>query len=148
MNDGRDVEFVATGMVVDGGKLLLAHHKKLELWLPPGGHIEKNELPNECVVREVKEETGFDVEIVREPHQRTSKYALPMPIPDWMQLEDILGTHWHFDLVYICGIRGGSLKKSDESNDVRFFSLDEITALEDTTEDVKHMAGLLLKHST
>ncbi|MEA3450492.1 MAG: NUDIX domain-containing protein, partial [Bacteroidota bacterium] len=30
----------------------------------PGGHIEHNETPDEAIIREVKEETGLDVEIV------------------------------------------------------------------------------------
>ncbi|MCW6160140.1 MAG: NUDIX domain-containing protein [Candidatus Micrarchaeales archaeon] len=145
MKDGKKVELTATGIVVNGGKLLLVHHKKLKLWLPPGGHVEENELPNDCVVREIKEETGLDVEIIGKPRQEAGGRVFRMPVPYMMQLEDILGTHWHFDLIYRCEMNGGSLRKSDESNDVGFFSLDEIIAMSDTTDDVKHIAMRLLK---
>ena len=41
------------------------HHKKLDVWLYPGGHVEDTETPDEALVREVKEETGLDIEIGR-----------------------------------------------------------------------------------
>ncbi len=41
-------------------KLLFIHHAKLNLWLPPGGHIEANEVPDDAALREVKEETNLD----------------------------------------------------------------------------------------
>ena len=139
----RPIEYVATGIVVKDGKMLLVHHKKLKMWLPPGGHIEKNELPSECVVREMKEETGFDVEIVNKPLEKVSS-SLPLPVPNWTQLEDIQGTHWHFDFMFLCDIVGGELQKSHESNDVKFLGLDEILALKDTTNDMKLLAKMLL----
>ncbi len=48
------------------GKVLLHRHRKLGTWLPPGGHIEKDELPDDAAVREVGEETGVRVELVGE----------------------------------------------------------------------------------
>ncbi|MFH1779835.1 MAG: NUDIX domain-containing protein, partial [Candidatus Micrarchaeota archaeon] len=53
-------DFTATGFVVNPEKtnVLLIFHKKLGLWLPPGGHINEGEMPHEAVLREVKEETG------------------------------------------------------------------------------------------
>ena len=38
--------FTATGFVFnESGKILMIKHKKLGVWLPPGGHIDENELP-------------------------------------------------------------------------------------------------------
>ena len=48
------------------GKILLHFHRKLGMWLPPGGHIEQGELPDNAAVREVLEETGLEVELVGE----------------------------------------------------------------------------------
>jgi 8-oxo-dGTP pyrophosphatase MutT (NUDIX family) len=44
--------------VVDGERVLLLFHAKLAMWLPPGGHVDPDELPDEAAVREVLEETG------------------------------------------------------------------------------------------
>jgi 8-oxo-dGTP pyrophosphatase MutT (NUDIX family) len=41
--------------------VLLHLHRKLGMWLPPGGHIERDELPDDAAVREVFEETGLRV---------------------------------------------------------------------------------------
>ena len=53
-------DFVATGFIADKGQVLLILHRKLGLWLPPGGHIEKDETPEEALHREVLEETGLE----------------------------------------------------------------------------------------
>lgn len=59
--------FTASAFVIDSQKrVLLLWHKKSQKWMPPGGHIDENELPEDAAVRECKEETGIDVEIVNE----------------------------------------------------------------------------------
>lgn len=47
-------------------KVLLVDHKKAELWLPPGGHVEPGEDPKETVLRESKEELGITAEFLFE----------------------------------------------------------------------------------
>lgn len=56
--------FTVAVFVVHEGRVLLNVHPKLGIWLPPGGHIELNELPDEAAVREVQEETGVQAELV------------------------------------------------------------------------------------
>ena len=52
----RKIDLVVTGYIFDeNGRQLLIHHNKLNMWLPPGGHIEANETPDEALVREIKE---------------------------------------------------------------------------------------------
>ncbi|MGC1550077.1 MAG: NUDIX hydrolase [Rhodanobacter sp.] len=51
---------VAYFAVTDGEHILLVDHKSAELWLPPGGHVEPNEHPRNTVLRELREELGFD----------------------------------------------------------------------------------------
>lgn len=46
--------------VVDGDHLLLVDHRNAQLWLPTGGHVEPGEHPRDTVLREVREELGFD----------------------------------------------------------------------------------------
>jgi len=47
--------------VIDGGHILLVDHKNAQLWLPTGGHVEPDEDPRATVVRELKEELGFEI---------------------------------------------------------------------------------------
>ena len=57
-------EFTVAVFVVHAGAVLLHRHKKLEMWLPPGGHVEPGELPDEAAIRETKEEAGIDIVLV------------------------------------------------------------------------------------
>ncbi len=45
-------------------QILLVDHKKAELWLPAGGHVDPGEDPKETVRREVKEELGIVAEFL------------------------------------------------------------------------------------
>ena len=45
-------------------QVLLVDHKKADLWLPPGGHVEPNEHPKETVKREVIEELGIEADFL------------------------------------------------------------------------------------
>ena len=58
------LDYVTTTYVVHQGKVLLVFHKKLQLWLPPGGHINKEETPDDCAIREVWEETGLVIKLI------------------------------------------------------------------------------------
>ena len=68
------IDFTVSICIVHENKVLLLMHKKLHIWLPPGGHIELDEDPNEAVLREAKEETGLDVRLVGEVHSYDHPY--------------------------------------------------------------------------
>ncbi|MBP7768546.1 NUDIX domain-containing protein [Candidatus Woesebacteria bacterium] len=51
----------AAGVLVWEEKVLLVKHKKLGIWLNPGGHVEADELPHHAAEREFFEETGVKV---------------------------------------------------------------------------------------
>jgi 8-oxo-dGTP pyrophosphatase MutT (NUDIX family) len=98
---GRHV--VTSAYVVYNDKVLLIHHRGLNSWLAPGGHMSFGETPDECAVREVREETGLDVQIIDgETGRRTYREAgvtiLHRPLA--VQLEQIGKNHEHVDLVY------------------------------------------------
>ena len=48
-------------IIVQDGRILLTHELNSGWWLIPGGGIEEGETPEECVIREVEEETGLIV---------------------------------------------------------------------------------------
>ena len=103
--------FTATGFVVNGDATLLHWHHRVNEWLPPGGHVEKDEDPVQAVLREVKEETGLDVEIV--PTQEVPQISnLDQVVPPrTILVEDVfdnkVGKHQHIDMVYFCRVPGG-----------------------------------------
>src|SRR5689334_13936994 len=104
-------EFTVAVFVVHEGAVLLHWHRKLARWLPPGGHIEPDELPDEAAIRETLEETGLHVELLEGTHlpgvtdvpalaEGPRRLAQPLGI----QLEDIPSLrpdHQHIDLIYL-----------------------------------------------
>ncbi|GAC1427880.1 MAG: NUDIX hydrolase [Chloroflexota bacterium] len=97
---GLTRDFTVAIFVVDGPRVLLLFHRKLQMWLPPGGHIETGELPDEAAVREVWEETGIQVDLVGEVGPRIDGGPRPLIRPAGMQLETIRPGHEHIDLIY------------------------------------------------
>lgn len=49
------------GLIVENGKILLSHEMNTGVYMSPGGGIEAGETKEDCCVREVREETGFEV---------------------------------------------------------------------------------------
>ena len=82
------------------GLVLLHPHRKLGIWLPPGGHVEPHELPDEAAVREVLEETGVEVELVGDV-AINAPGPRQLVRPRGVQLEEIAPGHEHIDLVYL-----------------------------------------------
>jgi 8-oxo-dGTP pyrophosphatase MutT (NUDIX family) len=96
-------DFTVAVFVVHDGAVLLHVHRKLGRWLPPGGHIEPNELPDEAAVREVFEETGVQATLVGDSSIDVNAPGQPRQLcrPAGIQLADIRPGHQHIDLVYL-----------------------------------------------
>jgi 8-oxo-dGTP pyrophosphatase MutT (NUDIX family) len=101
-------EFTVAVFVVHDGQVLLHWHRKLRRWLPPGGHIEAGELPDEAAIRETLEETGMHVTLVDAPLAPGVEAPITEPgspprlaQPLGVQLEDIAPGHQHIDLIYL-----------------------------------------------
>ncbi|NLN20073.1 MAG: NUDIX domain-containing protein [Firmicutes bacterium] len=98
-------EWSVATFVVHQERVLLLYHRQLQKWLPPGGHIEPNELPCEAAVREVWEETKVLVELVGEKALSVSD-PRQLILPRGIQLETIDDDHQHIDLVYFARVLG------------------------------------------
>mgnify|MGYP000748812579 CR=1 FL=1 len=97
--------FVATVYVVHDGETALHDHEKLDMWLPPGGHIDRDELPHVAAKRETREELGLDVDLLAPQEDITSATVESIPQPQHFLLEDInvhdgeVG-HQHVDFIF------------------------------------------------
>jgi ADP-ribose pyrophosphatase YjhB (NUDIX family) len=119
-------DFVSTVYIVKDGKILLVFHKKLNMWLPPGGHIDENELPCDAAKREVLEETGLKVELVGN-EEILGNGVKKLVHPKVLQLEDIEEGHQHINLVYYGKIIDGNIKiNENESTGIRWFSVNDL----------------------
>src|SRR5438093_6699811 len=99
--------FTATGFVVDGDRTLLHWHRRLEQWMPPGGHVEADEDPVQAVLREVREETGIAAEVIAQSPSMQFKIPAQKPAPYTILIEDIPArgdeaAHQHIDMIYFC----------------------------------------------
>ena len=91
--------FTVAVFVVHQARVLLHYHRRLGRWLPPGGHVEPNELPDAAALREVFEETGIRARLVG-AHGLPIDAPRQLVIPAGVQVEPIYPGHEHIDLVY------------------------------------------------
>lgn len=131
--------FVATAYLVRDGRTLLLKHKKLGMWLPPGGHIEEGETPDEAVLREVLEETGLEAEFIAAPRApvMSGGRVRSQHEPHRVQIEEIPGHNHHVDFIYYLRAKEGAhAHRPDESDDIRWHTAEEL-GLEHVSEEVR-----------
>ena len=107
--------FVATCYVVDDGATLLHEHETLGMWLPPGGHVDRDELPHETALRETFEETGLCPELAADAGPYNTDQVESLPRPAAFLLEDIdvhdgRVAHQHVDFVYFAESDGRTVE--------------------------------------
>jgi 8-oxo-dGTP pyrophosphatase MutT (NUDIX family) len=101
-HDGR---VLVQGVVQCEAGVLLALRRELRGWELPGGRAEPGEDERAALVRELREETGLDVEVA----ERVGEYRRR-------------GFAAHRALVYRCHARGGALRPSADTPAVAWFS--------------------------
>ena len=120
-------DLVATGYIFNNDKLLLIHHKKLNLWLPAGGHIEKDETPDDALKREIKEETGLKIEIVSKDSISTAGNTKKiLAIPFHVSVHSV-GDHDHCSFYYVCkALNPEDLQINEELKGFKWVSKSEL----------------------
>ena len=161
--------YTAGGMLIHQNKVLLVKHKKLGIWLNPGGHIDEGELPHQAAEREFWEETGVKVRAV-DPYENSlvgvghRSEFFPNPISTnvhWVNRESYdlrmaaedpsqrvptkkwkRGCEQHVGFFYLLeAVSGYEYKQNIEETDgIAWFSPDEIAALETEEEIRKEVA--------
>ncbi|RLE19100.1 MAG: hypothetical protein DRJ08_06025 [Acidobacteria bacterium] len=118
-------------------------------YLPPGGHVEEGENPLEAAVREVREETGLEVEVIDfrpgSPILLDSR-TVRMPEPIRVQVEYIDRHHKHVDFVLLGEVTGDSDQIQDIYRErVKWVSINELNDTE-MPRNVKELAFFLFRH--
>ena len=108
-------------LIVHKGKLILVKRgvePAKGKWSIPGGAVELGEKIREAVVREVKEESGLDVEIALET---------PMDAIDNLIKSKDGRLQYHYVLLqFLVRLKGGTLKPASDATDARWVPLDEV----------------------
>ena len=125
------IDFTVAIFVVHGGEVLLIHHRKLNQWLPLGGHIELDEDPEQAAMREAREECGFDVELLGERPPTTSPGTRALIAPRFLDIHRINETHEHIGLIYWARPKNSASAKCAlaEHHEIRWCSLPGLDAL-------------------
>jgi len=125
------IDFTVSIFISQNRKVLFIFHKQLQRWLPIGGHIELAEQPEEAALREAKEESGLDVELVGErPPLQTESGFLPLLVPAYMDMHLIKEPHWHIGLIYFARVKAGKATLNvEEHQDIQWLDEKELDDL-------------------
>ncbi len=123
-------------------KILLIMHRKNHRWTQPGGHIELDETPEECAMREAYEETGLKVTLLGERFPREDDFIRPLGI----QKNRHSTGDMHVDIIYAAIPNNDVEPKLNikESSDIRWFSREELDHI-DCFPDIKITMDYILK---
>lgn len=116
--DADPTHVTASSIVLDGeGQTALHLHKRLGLWLQPGGHIDAGEWPADAALREANEELGISV-----------RHPVEGPRMVHLDVHDGGRGHLHLDLRYLLlAAEGANFAPGEgESQDVRWVPVADI----------------------
>ena len=120
------------GAVVQDGKILLVQEKMDQRWCMPGGWGDVGEAPSDMVVREVVEESGFEVKPVK-----------IIGVYDANRDGRPLQFFHAYKIIFLCEILSGFARPSEETLAVYFFDFDKLPPLSSIRTNERHLADVL-----
>lgn len=101
------------------GKIVMHKRRDNNLWSLLGGAMEYGESINDTIIREIKEESGFEAEVVK----LVGIYTDPNHIIEYSNGE----VRQQFSVCFHCSIKSGELTISNESKELGFFNKEELS---------------------
>lgn len=131
-------------------KILLHRHKKHKLWIGIGGHIEKDENPIEALIREVKEETNLEIELLENNKLLKTDDVMELTCPDAILQEKLPPykkepEHYHVDLIYFTFCKNPDQIRINEA--FAWFSKQDLKKKK-LGKEVKYLSQKLFKQLT
>ena len=126
-------------VAADGARALLTHHRKLGLWLQPGGHADGDRDLVCAALKEAEEESGL-------PGLRLEDAAIFDLDRHWIPEHKGVPAHWHYDVRYV--VRAGddeTFVVSDESHALAWRDIAELAGSDAADASVRRMARKWLK---
>jgi 8-oxo-dGTP pyrophosphatase MutT (NUDIX family) len=125
------IDFTVAVFIVHQDRILLVHHRELNKWLPIGGHIELDEDPEAAALREAKEESGLQIELLGERPPTSGNGTRALIAPRFLDIHYINDTHDHIGMIYWARVNRGDLALAEaEHHDIRWCTRDEIDQLQ------------------
>ena len=126
----------------DFSKTLLLMHPKLHTWLPPGGHIDQNETPEEAARREINEEIGLlDINFINNYNglDFSDSRTEMLLRPHFIMSQLIETDHYHLDMIFFATIQENRYS-SPEHHELKWMTLNEVENEQKIFENVKNLA--------
>lgn len=119
-------DFTITVFIVHDGSVLLVDHPRYKKWIPIGGHIEPDEDPETALFREISEETGLKVTIMSRRPDFDAPGNKALLTPNYLDVHEANPPHQHISLTYFGIARTAEFVISDEHDDMKWFTADEL----------------------
>ncbi|HEX9998478.1 MAG TPA: NUDIX domain-containing protein [Abditibacterium sp.] len=103
------IDFTVAIFIVHDERVLLIHHRKLNKWLPLGGHIEPDEDPEAAARREAREESGLEIEIIGERPPVNEDGTRALIAPRFLDIHRISASHEHIGMIYFARVQKGEI---------------------------------------
>lgn len=121
------IDFTATAFIVHKNKVLLIFHRTHNFWLPVGGHIELDEDPEEALLREVREESGLEIELIGKKPNILSEGVKFLHVPSFLDIHRINDEHRHVGMHYIARSTTDKVKlEKEEHKEIKWFTKSEL----------------------
>ncbi|MCU0787921.1 MAG: NUDIX domain-containing protein [Verrucomicrobia bacterium] len=130
------IDFTVAIFVVEHHRVLMILHRNLKKWLPLGGHIELDEDPEIAALREAREESGLEVELIGDRPPTSGPGVRALIAPRFMDIHRINDTHEHIGLIYFARPTGGELALAgEEHHDIRWCAPADLDRLQPSLSD-------------